>query len=87
MINSMNTLRKHKHSARFGLTEYSDMSDGEFVTAKLNADLKSLTTNGQRNSIIKEQTDRRNRQISINLIRYNRDTVDGVYSLPNRIDW
>lgn len=85
-INSMNTHRKHNDSARFGLTEYSDMSYSEFAKTKLNGGFKNSITNRQRNSIMKEQADS-NRPISYNIIRYARNTKVDVPSLPKRIDW
>lgn len=81
MINSMNRLRTHKDSARFGFTEYSDMSDGEFVTTKLNGDLNL------QNFIIKEKAHHHSRPIPYHIIRYTRDIVSDVDSLPKRIDW
>lgn len=76
MINSMNKLRKHENSARFGFTEYSDMSHGEFITTKLKKDFRKVTVN----SVTKERAGR-------NIIRYSRDAVDDMSSIPKKIDW
>lgn len=76
MINSMNKLRTHADSARFGFTEYSDMSHGEFLTTKLNKDLTKVTAN----SITKERAGR-------NIIRYTRDAILDMGSLPKKVDW
>lgn len=87
IINSMNKFRTHKDSARYGITEYSDMSHDEFITTKLNGGAKGFIKNRISNSIIKEKDDRRNKQSKYNIIRYVRDTVSNGYNLPKRVDW
>lgn len=78
MINTMNTLRTHKDSARFGFTEYSDLSDDEFLAKHLNRNLTKMTSNTNRRG------DRPTTPISYNIMRYTRSTTD---SIPHKIDW
>lgn len=87
MINSMNTLRTHKDSAEFGITEYSDLSHGEFLATKLNRNLTKVTANRQINFITKGLAERFKTPNSFNIIRYTRDTVGDVDSLPMKVDW
>lgn len=81
----MNALRTHTDSARFGFTEYSDLSHGEFLETKLNRNLTKVTVNRQTNSITKEQA--HHRTVTYNIIRYTRDAVGDTDSLPKKIDW
>ncbi len=78
MIKYMNTLRTKNDSARFGFTEYSDMTHDEFVAAKLSTDLTKDYR--QINSIIKEPS-------LHNIIRYTRDAINDTDRLPLKIDW
>lgn len=85
MINLMNARRTHKDSARFGTTEYSDMSHDEFLATKLNMDL--INMDRRINSIIKERSDTSSSSASYNIIRYTRDTTADMDGLPMKIDW
>lgn len=87
MINSMNKLRTHKDSAEFGITEYSDLSHGEFLATKLNRNLTKVTANRRINSITKDIAERLKGPNSFNIIRYTRDTIGDMDSLPMKIDW
>lgn len=87
MINLMNARRTHKDSARFGTTEYSDMSHDEFLATKLNVDLMKPTSDRRINSIIKERSDTSSSSASYNIIRYTRDTTADMDGLPMKIDW
>ncbi|XP_037038649.1 cathepsin O-like [Bradysia coprophila] len=86
VIKSMNTLRTHEDSARFGLTEYSDMTHAEFVAAKLNRNSIKARTDRRSNSIIKETRDDWKSPMSQNIIRYARAASD-VDDLPRKVDW
>lgn len=82
----MNTFRTHKDSARFGITEYSDMSHSEFLATKLNGDLTKATANRRINYVTEKPPERR-RTNPYNIIRYTRDTIGDADSLPMKIDW
>lgn len=79
----MNTLRTHKDSARFGLTEYSDMTHEEFLAARLD---RNPMLSPQINSIFKDGYN--HRQFSPHsIMRYTRNVIGDTNSLPNKVDW
>lgn len=71
----MNSYRKHADSALYGLTQFSDYNEDEFMAKKLSRKYSKKKLNEINNEI--------NDNRVLNMLRYERD----AFRVPKKVDW
>ena len=92
-IQLLNSQRKHKDGALYGLTKFSDMTQLEFLSNKLSESLAPQLNKTSKNSIVKvlvtndEDTAEDEKEFFDNLLYQNKQIFLKKLNLPLKVDW